>query len=78
MEEYKEVDREQEDIRVFGRAIEEVDKWGEVEDKDMDKEQVQEEARYNIFLNRVEVEDMEEGEWDSTQVGRQVDKEGGV
>ena len=48
-----------------------MDKWGEVEDKDRDKEQVQEEARYNIFLNRVEVEDMEEGGWDSTQVDRQ-------
>ena len=41
----------------------------------MDKEQEQEEARCNIFLNTEEEEDMEVVEWDNIQADRQEDKE---
>ena len=41
----------------------------------MDKEQEEEGARYNIFLNTEVEEDMEVVEWDNIQADRQEDKE---
>ena len=47
----------------------------EEEDKDMDKEQEEEGARYSIFLNMEGEEDTEVVELDNTLVDRLEDKE---